>query len=473
MARENSNREMSYQILMGTDIDGVLRGKLIPRSKIKKGEKNDFGFCGVIFAWDCNDTVYTSTELNRGISDTTHSGKTPFGNDRKGYPDVIARIDTTCNRNFFVPQQPEGISVSFVDFLDKYQMPLDFCPRSVLKNAIGKLQNMGYGAHCGIELEWYNYCDDVERLTSSDAHPHKAAISTGMFGYSMLRPWQNASYMKDILNYCTKSGLEFEAFHTETGPGVYEMALKHKPALEAADNGQLFKYLVKTIAKHHGLTASFMAKPWNDLPGCGGHIHISLTNKNESGNNAFADDDAMMKHFIAGILYCVPDMMPFFAPNINSYKRLDLRYWAPVLIGWGEDDRLAVVRVIKSADDPESTRIEVRIGGADLNPYIAIAAILQAGMYGMEKSLPLPPALETEKLHPSGDVLGEVKKRGYRALPSTLMEGIAMMAAPDSMARRIFPKNFIEHFAMTRLHEIKMFETTVTNWERQRYLELA
>ncbi len=503
----------------------------------------DAGFCRVIFEWDSMDVVYSTTEHGRSMDaigassshaaaggDDDSEGERPLAaavksiaalsmgipkanNDQciQGFPDVIASVDMASMRAFKVPQRHAlgELSVVFLDFFDQARRPLPYCPRSTLKAILARLARPtkevpgGIVAKCGIELEWYTYNGDAREVSEARANPHATAITSGMFGYSMLRPWANSEYMSDILKYVAESAIEMDCFHTETGPGVYEMAIKYCEALRAADQCQLFKHIVKTVAYHHKMTASFMAKPWNSFPGCGGHIHISLyeghgkddyEHKARKNGSLFAvaskaastkDEEAAMpaerggdmsptmRHFIAGILHCLPDIMPFLAPNVNSYKRLDIQYWAPVIIGWGQDNRLAVVRVILSKEDPSLNRIEVRAPGADMNPYFAIAAILAAGHYGIEQGMALPAALDTAALMESSDPAAVVRERGYVPLPSTLAEATSRMMAPKSMARVILPSELIDHFGVTRLHELKTFNLTVTDFERKRYLELA
>lgn len=464
-----------YVLAMGTDVDGVLRGKLVPRHKIVRSAvlaaedaPLDFGFCGVIFRWDSMDVVYSAA--------TSHDCAAA------GYPDIVARIDSASLRPISLPQNATtalgDLSVVFLDFLTAQKEPLAFCPRSTLTSLLARLAGRGIVAHCGIELEWYTYRGQADSVLSGgpDLDPSSKTISKGMFGYSMLRPWLNPHYVSDILQSCRESGLAIDCFHTETGPGVYEIALSHSPALTAADECQLLKYIAKTVAYHHNLTASFMAKPWDNLPGCGGHIHLSLADP--AGLNLFCGTQAdgmspLMTHFIAGILHSLPDLMPFLAPNINSYKRLDIKYWAPVVVGWGCDNRLAVVRVILSRENPDANRIEIRVPGADMNPYFAIAAILAMGLYGMQQEMSLPPPLDAQALLASTDPAQAIAASGYQRLPGSLREATLRMMAPDSVARKIFPAALIEHYGMTRLHEIKTFEADVTDWERQRYLELA
>jgi glutamine synthetase len=292
-----------------------------------------------------------------------------------------------------------------------------------------------------------------------------------MFGYSLEKPWQNSAYLTDLFKHLEKSGIDLDCFHTETGPGVWEIPIKHSSALKLADNVQLTKYLIKSIAHCHGITASFMAKPWNDLPGCGGHIHLSIVDS--AGKNVFAQDEEFLHHFMAGILQGLSDLTPLFAPTINSYKRLDLRFWAPAIIGWGEDNRLAAVRLVRPKDAPESTRIEIRVTGADANPYLALAAILKSGIYGVRCKVPLPGPLSSDEIviPNTESILGAISRNGYQVLPDCLRLATERMVAEGSMARKIFSKEFVDHYGMTRLHEVKLFDGSVTEWERKRYFE--
>lgn len=465
-----------FELLIGADVDGMVRGKWVPSSKIQS--TSELGFCGVIFAWDCMDAVYTRTALVRGLEGSVKwtEAKIPASESRKdgasqGYPDVIARIDSDHRRLLSLPMLGEdSLPINFVDFLGKDHLPLPYCPRSVLKEAITDLADStaGLQARCAFELEWYNYQGDAANIINKpDGHsaPH---LTEGMFGYSPLRPLQRSAYVQDILACSQRSGIQLDCFHTETGPGVYEAALLHAPALQAADNCLLFKQLlIKSIAHHHGLTASFMAKPWEDLPGCGGHCHVSL--EDEQGNNAFTKDPQLLEHFVAGILLCLPDILPLLVSTVNGYKRLDLRYWAPVAVGWGEDDRLAAVRLI--GRETNASRVEIRVPGADLNSYLALAAILRAGALGVRDQLPLGPPLQTNCLGNYERIMEAIGNGQLTVLPATLRVATERMLSPNSMARKIFPASFLDHYGMTRWHEIKLAESAVTDWDRRRYLE--
>lgn len=216
-----------------------------------------------------------------------------------------------------------------------------------------------------------------------------------------------------------------------------------------------------------------MAKPLQGLPGSSGHIHISLTN--ESGRNLFARDDSHPnteedewfdiaqlstcgRQFLAGLLDALPDIMPLFAPTINSYKRLVENYWAPVHMSWGLEDRIASIRLITPpVCKPSATRFEVRIPGADMHPHYALSVLLAAGLRGIQKRLPIQvPAMATYGEH---DNVGQLE-----LLPTTLEKALEQFSAPASIAREILDTQFVDFFATTRQHELKVWREAVTDW---------
>jgi glutamine synthetase len=253
--------------------------------------------------------------------------------------------------------------------------------------------------------------------------------------------------------------------HTETGPGVYEAAITYSDALLAADRGVLFKASVKEIAQRHDIVPTFMAR-WNDkLPGSSGHIHQSLVNI-DSGTPAFFDDkdpnrmSDTFKHYLAGIIKLLPELLPMLAPTVNSYKRLVEGFWAPTRSNWGIDNRTTALRVIPGSKS--STRLEIRVGGADINPYLAVSACLAAGAYGIRHKLPLTTSAIKGNAYES--------KEGER-LPSTLEEA-ALKFKNSKTAREILGDDFVDHFANTRLWEWRQHKAAVTDWELKRYFEI-
>jgi glutamine synthetase len=283
-----------------------------------------------------------------------------------------------------------------------------------------------------------------------------------MFGYSVLRASVNSDLARTILTNMHAMGIEIEGFHTETGPGVYETAIHYSDAFTAADHAALFKTVVKILAQKHGLVATFMAK-WNrSLPGCSGHIHQSLADA-PGGKNLFHAPGAeneisdLMRQFMAGQLALMREFAVMFLPTVNSYKRTVPGTWAPTNVTWGIDNRTTALRAISTGS--KATRVEHRLPGADSNPYLALAASLASGLYGIDKKLALdaPTANAYASQAPP--------------LPRTLEEAAALFRSSEA-AHELFGADFVDHYAATREWEVREFQRAVTDWELARYFEI-
>ncbi|KAH6628813.1 hypothetical protein F5144DRAFT_325806 [Chaetomium tenue] len=455
--------------LAGIDVDGMLRGKLVSKKKFLSIAENGFGFCSVIFGWDMHDRTYMQ-ELK-------------VSNKENGYRDIIAVPDLNTFRRIPWENNVPFFLVSFFD--PDTREPVPACPRGLLKTQLDKFATKDYGAMAGAEYEFYQF-----KTPASDGAPSTAtylernppsslpSLTEGMFGYSLTRPVQNQDYYYDIFNTCQTFKCDIEGWHTESGPGVYEAALEFGELRQMADRAALFKYVVKSVAIKHGITPCFMAKPKQGLPGNSGHMHVSLVDKD--GKNLFyrgetdpnppypdvADLSDLGRHFLAGILEGLPDVMPMVAPTINSYKRLVENFWAPVTVSWGLEHRAASIRLIAPPTaKPGATRFEVRVPGADANPYYVMAAILALGWRGVEKKLdfPCPPLGK-------GEDVGGDSDTGAR-LAKTLREATDRFMREGSIAREVFGDEFVEHFGGTRAHEIRLWDEAVTDWEMKRYIE--
>lgn len=292
-----------------------------------------------------------------------------------------------------------------------------------------------------------------------------------MFGYSLTRTVHNQDYYYDVFNTCQAFKCDLEGWHTESGPGVYEAALEFNEIRQMADRASLFKYAVKSVATKYGITPCFMAKPRQGLPGNSGHMHISLVDKDgknllyrgEADPNPPYPDVAYLsdtgRHFLAGLLEGLPDVMPMVAPTINSYKRLVENFWAPVTVSWGLEHRAASIRLIAPpTGKPGATRFEVRVPGADANPYYVLAAVLALGWRGVEKKLKIPcPPLG------KGEDVGGDTDMGVR-LARTLREANERFMRMGSVAREVFGDEFVEHYGGTREHEVRLWDEAVTDW---------
>jgi glutamine synthetase len=429
-----------------TDIDGVLRGKYIHRDKFLSAAENGFGFCNVVLGWDSSDVCYDNVR---------------YTGWHTGYPDAQIKLDLTTFRA--VPWDA-GVPFFLGEFVaNDGQSPLDLCPRQLLKKVVQRARDMGFVEAFGLEFEWFNFKETPQSLREK-GFVHPEPITPGMFGYSLLRAAQNRPFLNAIMDELAAFRVPIEGLHTETGPGVFEAAILYSDGLEAADRAVLFKSSVKEIGPRFGIMPSFMAK-WNEkLPGCSGHIHQSLWDQH--GKNAFYEErdphkmSATFRHFLAGQMRCMPEILPFFAPTVNSYKRLVEGAWAPTKVNWGVDNRTTAFRVIPGG--PKSTRLETRVPGADINPYLAVAAALASGLYGIERKLELP----AEPVHGNG-YLDESATR----LPGNLHDA-ATRLGESSIAREIFGESFVEHFVNTRLWEWRQYQAAVSSWELERYFEI-
>jgi len=290
-------------------------------------------------------------------------------------------------------------------------------------------------------------------------------LTPGMFGYSILRSSLRSDYFHDLFDLLNAFEVPLEGIHTETGPGVYEAAISYSDIEEAADRAVLFKTAVKEIAYRHQIIATFMAKWTEDLPGCSGHVHQSLWDAKQKKNLFFAKDKEnnmsdLMRSYIAGQLYCLPHILPMFAPTINSFKRLVEGAWAPTTLTWGLDNRTTALRILASGEN--SARIETRVCGSDVNPYLAMAACLASGLYGIKNEL---------KLKQQNTVGNGYKDFQYGILPSNLYEATHSMKN-SQIASELFGDEFVSHFVQTREWEWRQYCKAVTDWELTRYFEI-
>src|SRR3989440_2343085 len=275
-----------------------------------------------------------------------------------------------------------------------------------------------------------------------------------MFGYSWLRASENASLVHDLQDQLAAFDIEVEVYVTEQVAGVYEAAVPCDQMLGGADKAAPFKTAVKEICARHAVMPTFMAKWSKELPGCSGHLHQSLWTLD--GHPLFLDARAykgmskLMQHYVAGQVALMPAMTALIAPTVNSYKRMVRGAWSPPMATWGVENGTTALRVIPGS--PASTRVEYRFAAADMNPYVAMAASVASGLYGIERELPLP---------------AETQGNGYDAkappLPTTLREATAWLAESKE-ARDLLGPAFVDHYVRTRDWECRQFERAVSRW---------
>jgi glutamine synthetase len=427
-----------------SDIDGILRGKYLHIDKFAGALDGGFGFCDVVFGWDSHDQCYDNTQVTGW---------------HHGFPDALARLDLTTQRR--VPWD-DNVPFFLGEFVNSDGSAYPVCPRQTLKRVLKRAEKLGFAPMCGIEYEWFNFAETPQSWASKKGVGPET-ITPGMFGYSLLRMGDQRGFFNALMDEMLAFGVPIEGLHTETGPGVYEVALQFSGALEAADRAILFKTGAKEIGKRFGVMPSFMAKWSPQLPGCSGHIHQSLS---DGKSNLFYDAKSkrsmskLFESYLAGQIDALMQFAPMFWPTINSYKRLVDGFWAPVKPTWGLDNRTASFRVI--AGSPKATRLETRCPGADINPYLATAAVVAAGLHGVEKGLKLtaPPITGT-------NVGGENIPRAPRSLLET-----TRIFQKSELARDWFGDLFVDHFAATREWEHRQWQDAVTDWELKRYFEI-
>jgi glutamine synthetase len=426
----------------GYDVDGILRGKYVAVDKFWGALEDSLGFCDVIFGWDAADVLYDNCRVTGWHT---------------GYPDTHARIDPTTFR--ILPWEPDTAAF-LLDFVQKDGAPHPACPRGLLKSVIARARALGYEAVLAAEFEFFVFKETPASLYEKGFRKLEP-LSPGMFGYSWVREGQNADLCHAILDDMERFGIPIEGLHTETGPGVYEAAIQYDEALRAADKAALFKTAMKQIASRLGYAVTFMAK-WNHaLPGSSGHLHQSLW---KDGANVFFEGgapdklSALARHYLGGQVALMPELTALVSPTINSYKRYVPGVWAPLNASWGVENRTCAIRAIPGS--PKSTRLENRQTAADINPYIAMATTLAAGLWGIEQGAVAPPPVQ-----------GDASSRGDLApLPRTLRDAIALLDRSPH-ARPLLGKGFVDHYLVTRDWECRQYERAVTEWELERYFE--
>jgi glutamine synthetase len=410
-----------------SDPFGHAQGKRIPASQfLNRALGSGFAFCEASLGWNAEGTVVDSLDLTNWVG---------------GYPDVFAVPDLATYRP--LPWRPRvGHVISDIVAHDRSPSLLD--PRAVLRKVLARLASLGYTAKIGVEFELY--------LLNSDGSPFQDDIHA----YSL----ENANALDPLLTDLYETLSDFtrlEGIQTEYGPGQIETNLVYTDALEAADDAVRLKYAAKEVARRHGKIASFMPKPFTEHSGSSQHLHISLWRDNEP---AFAPDDGAENqtalHAIAGLLEHLPSITLFGAPSVNAYRRFVPDSFAPATVTWSRDNRSAAVRSLVEAD-PSATRIELRSGASDANPYWLIASALAAVIAGLESEATPPPSLS-----------GNLYDKGV-PLPESL--GVALeLATRDDTIADILGADSVRDFAALARSEWTEYSNEVSDWERRRYL---
>jgi glutamine synthetase len=371
----------------------------------------------------------------------------------KGYGDFVLRPDLDTLRA--VPWQP-ACALVLCDVLWLDGAPVSQSPRQILRSQLDRAAGMGFRAMAGTELEFMVFEDSYERAWDADYRGLTPANRYNV-DYSILGTGKVEPLLRDIRNSMAAAGLVVESAKGECNLGQHEIAFRYADVLTTADNHVIYKTGAKEIAAAHGRSLTFMAK-FDEREGNSCHIHLSL--RTPEGDPVFADHPSgrspLFHSFVAGVLDTMREFTLLYAPNINSYKRYAEGSFAPTAIAWGEDNRTCAVRVIGHG---LGLRLENRVPGGDVNPYLALAGMLAGGLHGIESDL--PPELPFE---------GNAYLADRSRIPATLAEARAEFASSE-IARTAFGDDVVEHYLNAADVELAAFNGAVTDWERRRAFE--
>jgi glutamine synthetase len=330
--------------------------------------------------------------------------------------------------------------------------PVTPSPRQVLKAQVDRAEALGYRPMFGSELEFY-----VLKETYADAHAkHFRELTPSVpyiMDYHVLATTFDEPLIRQIRNGMQAAGIRVETSKGEAWPGQHEINFRFDDAVTMADSHAIYKNGAKEIAHMNGCSITFMAKPDHTWIGNSCHIHSSLW---RDGENAFAGESEVFKQYLAGQIACLRELAVFVAPTINSYKRYAAGSWAPTTLAWGHDNRTCGFRIVGHGP---ALRTETRIPGGDVNPYLAFAALLAAGLHGIENSLELPPPLE-----------GNAYESDAERFPHSLREAIAALE-DCTMARSALGDDVVDHYLNYARTEQRLFDEVVTCYERERFFE--
>lgn len=370
-----------------------------------------------------------------------------------GYGDFVFVPDLSTLRR--IPWH-DGTALVMSDLEWEDGAPVAVSPRQILRRQIERLAEHGLTAYAGTELEFIVFRDSYEEAWRKG---YRDLTPANLYNvdYALLDTARLEPLLARIRNEMQGAGLTVEDSKGECNLGQHEINFRYRPALEAADGHAIYKNGAKEIAAQEGYALTFMPK-FNEREGNSCHIHLSVRAADDvpvmTDGRALS---ALGEHFVAGLLAGLRELTLFFAPNINSYKRYVAGSFAPTAVAWGHDNRTCALRLV--GHGPSSLRIENRVPGGDVNPYLALAAMIAAGIHGMDNKLPLEPAF-------TGNAYQADKPR----VPHTLSQARELFAG-CGMALEAFGANVVEHYLHMARVELDAFEAAVTDWERYRGFE--
>ncbi len=430
-------------IVAGTDTHGLLRGKRISVGELPAVVEHGLPMCEVLWA----------LQLDEG-EPVQRPADFPGWFPQPGYPDIVARPDVATLRE---RSWDHGAALMLCDFAHPDGSPLELCPRSILRSVVARAERLALEPLVGVELECY-LLEETPASVRAKRPSQLLPVDTEQRVYGVSAAHRLERFARRLHDSLTGLEIPVLACHPEEGPGQLEIAIGHADPVLTADRTVLLKHTAKALAAQEGLVATFMAKPRSDWAGNSCHLHVSLR---AGGRDAFHADEGLspaMGSFIAGTLEHMAELTALMAPTVNSYRRFVPHSWAATSETWGIDNRTAGLRAV--CDGVDRTRVEHRQAGGDVNPYLAIAACLGAGVDGIQRRRPAPAPAE-------GDLYADAGAAS--ALPRTLGRALGLLEASD-LARNWLGPEFVAHFVAMRRAELAAQATAVTDWETARYL---
>ena len=425
-------------IVAFTDMQGRLQGKRLHGRYFAEHVVED-GTEG------CNYLLAVDIDMN------TVGGYAISSWDR-GYGDMeFVLDDRTVRRLTHLP----STAMVQCDLVWPDHAPVLQSPRGILQRQLDRVSQRGWSALAGTELEFIAFDDTYEEAWES-GYRDLTPVNNYNVDYSILGTTRVEGLLRAIRNHMYDAGLDVEGAKGECNPGQHEIGFLYADALTTADNHVVYKNAAKEIAAQQGKAITFMAK-YNQREGSSCHIHLSL--RGEDGALLFWDAGRrtdLYDQFVAGVLATMADFTLLYAPNVNSYKRFADGSFAPTTIAWGEDNRTCAVRLVGHG---RGARMENRVPGADVNPYLALAAMIAGGLHGIEEKLPLPEAL-----------VGNAYTSGLPKVPNTLGAARDLFAASE-VARKSFGDEVVDHYVNMADVELAAYNAAVTDWELRRGFE--
>ena len=439
-------------------------GKYTKEDILRMVKEDDVEFIRLQFTdifGDLKNVAITASQIEKALDNKImFDGSSIEGFARIEESDMYLYPDYDTYETFPWRPQQGKVARLICDVYTPDNKPFAGDPRYVLKRALKEAADMGYEMNVGPECEFFLFQTDEIGLPTTNSYERAGYFDLGPLDFG-----ENAR--RDMVLTLEQMGFEIEASHHECAPAQHEIDFKYGKALPTADNIETFKLVVKTIAKRHGLCATFMPKPKFGVCGSGMHMNMSLT---KDGKNVFADESDSLGlsetayYFIAGIMEHMKEMTAITNPLVNSYKRLVPGYEAPIYIAWSAKNRSPLIRIPSARG--AGTRVELRCPDPTANPYLAMAVCLRAGLDGIKRKLQVPPSVDTNIFELTHE---EKKARHIHSLPANLREAVLAMQESDFM-REALGDHVFDRYTTAKMNEWDEYTKQVTAWEIDNYL---